>query len=76
MRICGEPSRTIGIVNPFADSESSEPLASVEVKDRAVATSGRSQRGLRIGGQWYSHVFDPRSGLPADRVAGATVIPR
>jgi thiamine biosynthesis lipoprotein ApbE len=74
MRVCGEPSRTIGIVNPFADSESSEPLTYVEVKDRAVATSGSSQRGFRIDGKWYSHVFDPRSGLPADKVASATVI--
>src|SRR5262249_15651853 len=55
-------------------SESSEPLALIAVKDRSVATSGSSQRGFRINGRWYSHIFDPRSGQPVDRIASATVI--
>ena len=74
MRVSGDEPRTLGIVDPAHDSETSEPFAFIEVKDRAVATSGRSQRGFRIGGRWYSHVFDPRTGRPADRVAGATVV--
>ena len=44
------------------DSETTEPLALIEVRDRAVATSGSSQRGFRIDGRWYSHIFDPRTG--------------
>jgi len=74
LRVRGEIARTIGIASPWADSESSEPLAYVEVKDRSVATSGSSQRGLRINGKWYSHIFDPRSGLPVERVVSATVV--
>jgi thiamine biosynthesis lipoprotein ApbE len=74
LRVCGANSHLIGIVSPDADSETSEPLAYVEVRDRAVATSGRSQRGFRIQGAWYSHIFDPRTGLPAGGVASATVI--
>ena len=70
----GRDRRTIGIASPWADSESTEPLAYIEVKDRSVATSGNSQRGFRINGRWYSHIFDPRSGVPVDRVASATVI--
>ncbi len=74
LRACGDAPRAIGIAPARGDSETSEPSASVEVRDRAVATSGDSRRGLRINGRWYSHIFDPRSGLPADGVAGATVI--
>ena len=74
LRVVGEAPRTLGIVSPWADSESSEPIALVEVKNRAVATSGRSQRGFQIDGKWHSHIFDPRSGLPATGVASATVI--
>lgn len=74
LRVCGDAPRTIGIASPTADSETSEPLAYVEVRDRAVATSGRALRGARIGGRWYSHIIDPRSGVPADGIAGATVI--
>jgi thiamine biosynthesis lipoprotein ApbE len=74
LRVCGDLSQSVGIAAPSADSESSEPLARIEVRDRAVATSGSSQRGLWIGGKWYSHIFDPRSGTPAGRIASATVI--
>jgi hypothetical protein len=74
LRVCGAMPGLIGIVSPDADSETAEPLTYIEVRDRAVATSGRSQRGFRIQGAWYSHVFDPRSGLPAAGVASATVI--
>ena len=74
LRVCGALTRTIGIVTPWADSESSDPLMFIKVKNRSVATSGRSQRGLQIGGKWYSHVFDPRTGEPVERVSSATVV--
>jgi FAD:protein FMN transferase len=74
LRVRGETAATIGIVAPWADSESSEPYVHIEVKDRSVATSGKSQRGFQINGKWYSHVFDPRSGLPVDRVNSVTVV--
>jgi FAD:protein FMN transferase len=76
MRVCGDVSGTIGVAAPWADSESSDPLVFIEVKDRSVATSGSSQRGFRIGGKWYSHVFDPRTGRPVERIASATVVAR
>jgi FAD:protein FMN transferase len=74
LRVRGEMDGTIGIAAPWADSESSEPLAYIAVKDRSVATSGSSQRGFRIDGRWYSHIFDPRSGRPVDRIVAATVV--
>ncbi len=74
LRVLGDVARIISIAAPWADSESSEPLASIEIKDQSVATSGRSQRGFSIGGNWYSHVFDPRSGRPVERVSSATVV--
>jgi FAD:protein FMN transferase len=70
----GEIKATVGIASPFADSESTEPFTYIEIENRSVATSGNSQRGFRIEDRWYSHIFDPRSGMPVDRVASATVI--
>jgi len=70
----GEIKGSVGIASPFADSESTEAFTYIEVKDRSVATSGNSQRGFRINDTWHSHIFDPRSGMPVDRVASATVI--
>ncbi len=74
LRVCGDWAQTIGIANPRADSETTEPLVEIEVRSRSVATSGNYQRGFDIGGRHYSHIFDPRSGMPADRTVGATVI--
>ena len=76
LRVCGEMTRTIGVADPKRDSESSEPLTSISVRDRAVSTSGNSQRGFRINGRWYSHIFDPRTGQPVERTASATVVAR
>jgi thiamine biosynthesis lipoprotein len=40
----------------------------------AVATSGDYRRGLRIGGRWFSHIIDPRTGTPVPNVSSATVV--
>jgi thiamine biosynthesis lipoprotein len=74
LRVVGDLDRTIGIADPTSDSETSQPIAYLAVRDKAVSTSGRSQRGFRINGRWYSHKLDPRSGAPVERVACATVI--
>jgi thiamine biosynthesis lipoprotein ApbE len=74
LRASGEIPRRIGIVSPWADSETAGPITRIEVKDRSVATSGRSQRGLTIRGKWYSHIFNPDTGLPVEHVVAATVI--
>ena len=74
LRVCGADPRILGIAPPWADAESAEPIAVIAVADRAVATSGRSQRGFDINGQWYSHILDPRTGWPVKHVACATVI--
>lgn len=76
LHVCGDIAQKVGVVNPRADSEGADPVSSIEVKDRSVAASGRSQRGFSINGRWYSHVFDPRTGLPVERTASATVVAR
>jgi thiamine biosynthesis lipoprotein ApbE len=74
LRLRGEIDETIGIASPWADAESAPPIAVIAPANRSVATSGASQRGFEINGRWYSHVIDPRSGQPVDRVAAVTVI--
>jgi thiamine biosynthesis lipoprotein len=74
LRVRGEIDQTIGIAAPWADSESSDPFVNIAVSDKSVSTSGNSQRGFTINGRRYSHVFDPRSGLPIERVRSATVV--
>ncbi len=74
LRVVGELSRTIGVARPAEGSESTPPICGIEVRDRAVATSGSYHRGVTIETRWYSHIIDPRNGRPADHVAGATVV--
>lgn len=46
----------------------------VLVRDRGVATSGRSFEEFTIAGQTYSHIIDPRSGSPSMAAVSVTVI--
>lgn len=64
----------VGVENPLRPWDNEPPLETVSIANAAVATSGGARRGVRIDGRWFSHVIDPRSGRPADAVAGATVV--
>lgn len=70
----GALTEPVNIADPKADAENSDPVARVLVRNRAVATSGNYRRGVQIGGRWYSHIVDPRTGQPVDHVISATVI--
>ncbi len=74
LRVLGEAPRMIGIAAPKGDSETTPPIATIAVANRSIATSGNSQRGWRIGGRWYSHIFDPRTGRPVESTVAASVI--
>ncbi len=64
----------VGIQDPFRHYDNAAPLAGVRLTNQAVATSGGYQRFYTINGKRYSHIFDPRTGKPAEGVAGATVV--
>jgi thiamine biosynthesis lipoprotein ApbE len=70
----GMGSDTINVADPRADAENGDPVAVLNIRDRAVATSGNYRRGFEIGGQHYSHIVDPRTGLTAEGIVGATVV--
>jgi len=64
----------VDIENPFSSADNAPPIARVRVQNAAVATSGGTRRGFQVGGKWFSHVLDPRTGLPAQHMACATVL--
>ena len=70
----GAAADTIAIADPEADAENDAPLTQIAVQNRAVATSGSYRRGVDVAGRWYSHLVDPRTGLPVDHVRSATVV--
>lgn len=61
----------VGITHP---RQPGQLLATVPLYQGGLATSGDYERCLLIDGVRYSHLFDPRSGMPVRGLASATVI--
>ena len=61
----------IGIRHPFAGKRNCGRLL---LSDAAVATSGDYERFYDVDGRRYSHIIDPRSGLPVEHIASVTVV--
>ncbi len=61
----------IGVRHPF---QKSQVCAYLRLGEAAVATSGDYERFYEIGDRRYSHIVDPRSGLPVQHVPSVTVV--
>ncbi len=61
----------VGIQNPRDDSKL---LATLEVNDSALATSGDYERFFVKDGVRYHHILDPFSGFPAGKCQSVTVL--
>jgi FAD:protein FMN transferase len=70
----GDWREPVDVSDPKSDTENGVPIARLVVRDRAVATSGDYRRGVEIGGRHYSHIVDPRTGMPADQIISSTII--
>lgn len=53
----------VGLEKPFSDH--TEIIGSVEVRDKAVITSGIYERKFEVDGEIYHHILDPKTGRPA-----------
>ncbi|MBN1341591.1 MAG: FAD:protein FMN transferase [Phycisphaerae bacterium] len=60
----------IGVRDPFGK----ELWGKLLITDRAACTSGDYLRYVEIAGERYSHIVDPRSGMPAKVAASVTVL--
>lgn len=64
----------VGIEDPARPYDNVAPLATIGLRNEALATSGGARRYWTIGGVHYAKVLDPRTGIPVDRIASATVV--
>ena len=46
----------------------------IPLRDAALSTSGNYENFFEIEGQRYSHILDPKTGLPVQGIASCTVI--
>lgn len=72
--ITGTINETVHISNPQASAENDAPIDQLRISNKAIATSGNYRRGQFVNGVWYSHIVDPRTGLPAGNIISATVV--
>ena len=50
------------------------PLATVQLRNRALSTSGVGQQFFTVGNRRYGHVLDPRTGHPVETNLAATAL--
>jgi thiamine biosynthesis lipoprotein len=67
----GRDAFVIGVRNPF---DTADLIGTIQVLDRAVATSGNYERQIVIEGRTIQHIVDPRTGQPVASFAGVTII--
>ena len=72
--IRGRHTEQVQISDPKADAENDAPVSTVSLQNKAIATSGNYRRGELLGGKWYSHIVDPRTGIPAGNIISSTVV--
>jgi len=63
----------IGVRHP---RDKNRRLAVLRMRDCAMATSGGEEQYFEHEGKRYGHIIDSRSGIPAERVSGVTVVTR
>ncbi len=61
----------VGVRHPRAKQKR---LASVRLHECAMSTSGSEEQFFESGGRRFGHIIDSRTGWPAERVSGVTVV--
>jgi FAD:protein FMN transferase len=64
----------VGIRNPRQKGPSDEIIATVEISDKAMSTSGDYNKFFEKDGRRYHHLLDPKTGYPSLNCGSTTVI--
>lgn len=73
MRCFGQFDTSVNIRQPLNDL-AGDYLASVSLHNQAIATSSGAFRGVTIQGKRYSHLLDPRTGLPVEEIRSVSIV--
>lgn len=63
----------VNVEDPLRVADNVPPIDRFLLAEGAVATSGTTRRGFRIGSESFGHVIDPRTGWPVAQTISATV---
>ena len=62
---------SVSVADPWDHQKNA---AQVFLKDESLSTSGSYEKSFRVGRRRYSHIMDPRSGVPAENSVQVSVI--
>ncbi len=75
LRKVGSRPQAISITTPTNSADNAAALQTFTIdRPLALATSGNYRRNFLIADRNYSHIFDPRTCMPADEIVSASVI--
>jgi thiamine biosynthesis lipoprotein len=74
LRHLGMGSVLVGIEDPAARFEGTEPRWRVQLAQAGLSTSGVGKRGFMVAGQSFGRVIDPRTGWPVTHTTSASVV--
>jgi hypothetical protein len=70
IRVAGDAAVRVWIRSP----QQTTAIATVELREQAIATSGGYERFFEINGQRFSHIIDPRTARPTGHSTSVSVI--
>lgn len=73
MKPDGRPWK-VGIRNPRQKDKNDELIATIELVDSAISTSGDYERYFIVDGERYHHILNPKTGYPAALSQTAVII--
>jgi thiamine biosynthesis lipoprotein len=74
LRVSGAPPGQAHWTVQLEDPNKEGRRVHIPLRDAALSTSGNYENFFEVNGRRYSHILDPRTGLPVEGIAACTVI--
>jgi thiamine biosynthesis lipoprotein len=74
LRHLGKGSVLVGIEDPAALFEGSDPRWRVQLAQAGLSTSAVGKRGFMVAGQSFARLIDPRTGWPVSHTTSSSVV--
>jgi hypothetical protein len=65
---------TVGVADPRNPGDNVAPKVRLALHNQAIATSGNYERFYTNDGKKYSHIIDPRTGQPVQKIISSSVV--
>lgn len=73
LRVIGTPPDAPYWIVQLEDPRKERQRVSIPLRDTALSTSGNYENFFEVNGRRYSHILNPRTGLPIEGIAACTV---